>query len=153
MNCPSHVLFVVVTVIAALPAAAVADGAEVAAAAVGAAAVAGEAEVAVAAVEAAVVEGGPEVEAAEFAAIEDAAAVEDVAVRAVVVVEDGAEVEAAGVAVVEGAAEAVVAVVFVAALQVLAPSVWRHHCSSLLGPQQTSSVAQLQLVPLSSPHQ
>lgn len=52
---------------------------------------------------------------------------------------------------VEYAAE--VEVVVAAAALVLAPSVWGLHYSSLLGPQQTSFVAQRQLLLLSSQSQ
>jgi len=65
--------------------------------------------------------------------------------------EDAAAVEAAWVAVVEYATE--VEDVDAAAALDLAPLAWGLHYSSLRGPQQTSFVAQQQLLPLSSQSQ
>jgi len=84
------------------------------------------------------------------AAAEGAAAVE---VGGNAVLANATAVEIARVAVVEYAAEVGVVLVVAAAALVLTPLAWGLHYSSLLEPQQTSFVAQQQLLPLSSQSQ
>jgi len=117
-----------------------------------------------------VIADAPEVQVARIALVMDAAALVGVAAAVggaalvgpvvaegaaalvwAAVVEDAAAVEAAWVAVVEYATE--VEDVDAAAALDLAPLAWGLHYSSLRGPQQTSFVAQQQLLPLSSQSQ
>ena len=106
--------------------------------------------------------------AADGPALVGAAAAEGAAALGAAVVAEGAAavevggnavlanataVEIARVAVVEYAAEVGVVLVVAAAALVLTPLAWGLHYSSLLEPQQTSFVAQQQLLPLSSQSQ
>ena len=85
------------------------------------------------------------------AAAAEGAAVVEVGGNAVLT--NATAVEIVLVAVFEYAAEVGVVLVVVVAALVLAPLAWGLHYSSLLEPQQTSFVAQQQLLPLSSQSQ
>jgi len=94
--------------------------------------------------------------AADGPALVGAAAAEGAAVVEVggnAVLTNATAVEIVLVAVFEYAAEVGVVLVVVVAALVLAPLAWGLHYSSLLEPQQTSFVAQQQLLPLSSQSQ
>lgn len=99
---------------------------------------------------AAAAEGAAALVAAVVAVTEAAAAVE---VGGNAVLANATAVEIAWVAVFEYAAEVGVVLVVAVADLVLAPLAWGLHYSSLLEPQQTSFVAQQQLLPLSSQSQ